>query len=101
MLDLEGARVAVSDINFDGARAVADEIGDGAIATRHDVTAEESWCAALDRTLAAFGGLHVPVTCAGGAIAGTVEETSPEQWRSEERRVGKDCVNSCRYRGSR
>jgi NAD(P)-dependent dehydrogenase (short-subunit alcohol dehydrogenase family) len=82
MLAREGARVAVSDINLDGAREVADEIGENAVAIAHDVTDETAWTMALDTVVAAFGGLHVLVNCAGTAINGTVEETSLEDWRA-------------------
>ncbi|MEK9901866.1 MAG: glucose 1-dehydrogenase [Rhodospirillaceae bacterium] len=82
MLAREGARVAVSDINLDGARAVADEIGENAVAIAHDVTDETAWTMALDTVVAAFGDLHVLVNCAGTAINGTVEETSLEDWRA-------------------
>ena len=81
MLAAEGARVALSDIDLDGARAVADEIGDAAIAIAHDVTDADSWQAALAVCAAAFGGLDVLVNSAGIAIIGTVEETSLEDWR--------------------
>lgn len=82
MLAREGARVAVSDINLDGARDVADEIGENAVAIAHDVTDETAWTMALDTVVAAFGGLHALVNCAGSAINGTVEETSLEDWRA-------------------
>lgn len=82
MLAQQGARVAVADINLDGARAVADEIGESAIAIAHDVTDENAWTMSLNTVGAAFGGLHVLVNCAGTAINGTVEETSLEDWRN-------------------
>ncbi|HCP01362.1 MAG: 3-beta hydroxysteroid dehydrogenase [Alphaproteobacteria bacterium] len=81
MLAREGARVAVSDINLDGAREVAAEIGDNAVAIVHDVTDETAWTMSLETVVAAFGGLQVLVNCAGAAISGTVEETSLEDWR--------------------
>jgi NAD(P)-dependent dehydrogenase (short-subunit alcohol dehydrogenase family) len=81
LLAAEGARVALSDIDLDGARAVADGIGDAAIAIAHDVTDAESWQAALAVTEAAFGGLDILVNSAGIALVGTVEETSLEDWR--------------------
>ncbi|MBO6783547.1 MAG: glucose 1-dehydrogenase [Alphaproteobacteria bacterium] len=82
MLAREGARVAVTDINLDGVRSVADGIGDTAIAVAHDVTDEDAWKHALSDTTEAFGGLHILVNCAGTAITGTVEDTSLEDWRS-------------------
>ena len=56
MLAKEGAKVAVSDVNSDGAKAVADEInarypGQG-FAYRLDVTKEAQWQEALAKPLA-------------------------------------------------
>ena len=82
MLADQGARVAVTDINFEGARRVVDQIGDGAVAIAHDVTNEAAWIDALDKTVSRFDGLHVLVNCAGTAIMGSVEDTSLEDWRS-------------------
>ena len=82
MLAREGARVAIADIDLDGARAAAEAIGEAAVAVHHDVTDEDSWRAALQVSEAALGGLHVLVNCAGGAIVGTVEETTLEEWRA-------------------
>jgi NAD(P)-dependent dehydrogenase (short-subunit alcohol dehydrogenase family) len=80
-LSTEGAKVALSDLNLDGARAVADEIGPSAIAIAHDVTDADSWKAALSVVEAALGGLHILVNSAGIAIVGSVEDTTLEDWR--------------------
>jgi NAD(P)-dependent dehydrogenase (short-subunit alcohol dehydrogenase family) len=80
-LAAEGARIAVSDINRDGAQATAADIGDGAIALEHDVTDEASWGAALTKVEERLGGLHVLVNCAGIVTLGTIEETTLEDWR--------------------
>jgi NAD(P)-dependent dehydrogenase (short-subunit alcohol dehydrogenase family) len=80
-LAAEGARVAVSDINFAGAQATAADIGDGAIALEHDVTDEASWQNVLAETEVQLGGFHVLVNCAGIVRLGTVEETTLEDWR--------------------
>jgi NAD(P)-dependent dehydrogenase (short-subunit alcohol dehydrogenase family) len=77
----EGARVLLTDIDFDGATAVATQLGDAAAAHRHDVTCADDWSAAIAAAEARFGGLHILVNNAGIAIAGTVEETSLEDWR--------------------
>ncbi len=82
MLAAEGAQVAVTDINFTGAEDVVAGIGPTAKAIAHDVTDEEDWKQALAETVETFGGLHILVNCAGTAIAGTVEETSLEDWRA-------------------
>lgn len=80
-LAVEGARVAVSDINYDGAQATATDIGGDALAVEHDVTDEGSWQAVLAETEEKLGGLHVLVNCAGIVSLGTVEETTLEEWR--------------------
>jgi NAD(P)-dependent dehydrogenase (short-subunit alcohol dehydrogenase family) len=77
----EGARVALADIDLDGARAVADEIGAAALAIALDVTEADSWQAALAVVEAAFGGLDILVNSAGIVIVGSVEDTSLEEWR--------------------
>jgi NAD(P)-dependent dehydrogenase (short-subunit alcohol dehydrogenase family) len=82
MLADQGAKVALTDINSDGVREVATQIGASAIGIAHDVTSEDAWIDALDQTVAQFGKLHILVNCAGTAIAGSVEETSLEDWRA-------------------
>ena len=77
----EGARVLLTDIDSDGAARVADELGEAAAAHRHDVTSAADWSAAVEAAEARFGGLHILVNNAGIAIAGTVEETSLDDWR--------------------
>jgi NAD(P)-dependent dehydrogenase (short-subunit alcohol dehydrogenase family) len=79
LLAREGARVAVTDIDEDAARATAEaiggECGGGAIAIRHDVTEAAAWTTALKRTVAQFGGLQVLVNNAGIAEGGSIEDT--------------------------
>lgn len=82
MLAGQGAKVALTDINADGVREVAAQIGASAIGITHDVTNEDAWIDALDQTVAQFEKLHILVNCAGTAIAGSVEETSLEDWRA-------------------
>lgn len=61
----EGARVALADIDFNGAKKVARAIGNEAIAMRCDVTQKANFAAAVEDTLAAFGGLDILVNNAG------------------------------------
>ncbi|MFT4079933.1 SDR family oxidoreductase [Rhodomicrobium sp.] len=61
----EGAKVAVLDIDAEGARAVAREIGGSAIAITADVTSRADIDAAVAATLDAFGGLDIVVNNAG------------------------------------
>jgi len=85
MLAREGARVALSDINLDGASAVADSINAAtpgrAMALKHDVTREDQWIAVVDAVVSAFGGLHVLVNNAGISGGSTVVETSLATFR--------------------
>ena len=85
MLVQQGARVAIADINGDGARAVVSEINAQrpgcAIAITHDVTDEEQWRRAVGETEDAFGGLHVLVNNAGISLVRSVEDLSLEDWR--------------------
>ena len=82
MLAEEGASVVVTDINLDGAKSLAEAIGEKAMALAHDVTDEAAWISALDQAVARFGGLHILVNCAGTAMTGSVEDTSLDDWRA-------------------
>ncbi|WP_428696508.1 L-iditol 2-dehydrogenase [Stappia sp.] len=57
----EGARVAVADINLEGANEVAGAIGGGAMAIRLDVTDQASIEAAVAEVDRAFGGIDILV----------------------------------------
>jgi len=61
----EGAKVAVVDLNGDGAKAVADELGENAIAVTCDVSEGDQVQTAVDATVEAFGGLDIVVNNAG------------------------------------
>jgi NAD(P)-dependent dehydrogenase (short-subunit alcohol dehydrogenase family) len=76
----EGARVVVADVNGDGAKAVAEEIGGGAIHQACDVTVEEQVIAALDRSVGEWGGLDFVINNAGVQVEKPLEETSNEDF---------------------
>jgi 3alpha(or 20beta)-hydroxysteroid dehydrogenase len=61
----EGASVAVTDVNAEGAKVVATQIGDAAIHLALDVTDEAHWADAVGRTVDAFGRLDILVNNAG------------------------------------
>lgn len=65
----EGARVALLDLNLEGARAVAEEIGNGAIAIRCDVSDGADVAAAVAELNTAFGSLDIVVNNAGWSNA--------------------------------
>jgi 3alpha(or 20beta)-hydroxysteroid dehydrogenase len=71
----EGARVLVSDINDDAARAVAAEIGDSAQVNHCDTSVEPDVEAAVKAAIDAFGALDVLVNNAGIAAADDWERT--------------------------
>jgi len=82
----EGAKVAVTDINHEGAKAVAAEIdaawGVGtAFAFPLDVTREEQWIFALEEADAAMGGISVLVNNAGISRGGDIESLSLDDWK--------------------
>ncbi|HEY2033998.1 MAG TPA: SDR family oxidoreductase [Rhizomicrobium sp.] len=85
MLAKEGARVAITDVNFEGARKIADSINEtrkgAAVAIHHDVTLEEQWVHALAETHKAFGGLHVLVNNAGIGLTKDLEDITLAEWR--------------------
>jgi 3-oxoacyl-[acyl-carrier protein] reductase len=61
----EGARVALSDIDFDAVKSAARAIGNSAIALRCDVAKKAEFAATVADTLAAFGRLDILVNNAG------------------------------------
>ncbi|HSM42140.1 MAG TPA: SDR family oxidoreductase [Afifellaceae bacterium] len=61
----EGARVAVVDINGEGAKTVAQEIGEAAIAVACDVSKRADIDATVDAAMEAFGGVDIVVNNAG------------------------------------
>lgn len=61
----EGCRVLVADLNLDGAKAVAEEIGNGALAHQADIADATQVRALADAAFAAFGRLDILVNNAG------------------------------------
>lgn len=82
-LAAEGARVAVSDLDLDLARSVADDLPEsaGRVALRMDVTDRDSVDDAVATATAELGGLDVLVNVAGGDLPhGDFEEIGDEIW---------------------
>lgn len=79
----EGAKVAVTDINGDAAKAVADSIGSNAIALTHDVAMEERWDEVFAETQQALGSPHILVNNAGLVIPATIEDCTLDQFRQQ------------------
>lgn len=66
LLAARGARVAVIDISESSARAVADEIGNGAVGVICDVRDPDAQQAAVRAAVESFGALDIAVNNAGG-----------------------------------
>lgn len=80
----EGAKVVLADLKEQKGQAAADRIkknGGDAFYIKHDVTQEDDWNRAIERTLDAHGKLDVLVNNAGVSITATVHETDLERWR--------------------
>lgn len=85
MLAAEGAKVALSDINFDGAQktaaAINEEFPGAANAYAHDVTKKDQWEKALGEAAETMGGISVLINNAGIGTAGNIETETYENWR--------------------
>ena len=79
----EGCKVALGDIQEEAGRAVAAELGDAAVFTRCDVTAEEDVANLVDTAVSAFGKLDIMFNNAGivGAV-GPIDSTPTEEWKA-------------------
>jgi NAD(P)-dependent dehydrogenase (short-subunit alcohol dehydrogenase family) len=83
----EGAKVAIADINLDGATKLAEALdaafGAGtAFAFPLDVTKEDQWIYALEEADEAMGGISVLVNNAGISRAGDIENMTFEDWKA-------------------
>ncbi len=61
----DGAKVAIFDFDEKRGRSVADQLGDAVTFCKTDVVDANSVTAAIDKTMATFGAIHVAVNCAG------------------------------------
>ena len=85
MFALNGAAVALSDIDGDGARSAAAGIqnasGGKVVGLAHDVSKHDDWVDAVREAETQLGGLNVLVNNAGVCIPGSVESLSEEDWQ--------------------
>lgn len=70
----EGARVALADVDLDGARIAAAEIGEAAIAVPMDVTSQDSIDAAVAEVASAFGQIDILINNAAIFSAAPIVE---------------------------
>ncbi len=81
----EGARVTITDLSAEAARAAAAELGAGTAHHQHDVRLEADWDRVMTAVSAAEGGLDILVNNAGiltTEVSQTIETTDLEQWRA-------------------
>ncbi len=84
-----GGRVAIFDLNEAAGRAIASELGGGAIFESVNVADENSVAAALAKTMASFGAIHVCVNCAGiGSAHKTFGKDGPFPLAAWNRTIG-------------
>ena len=86
MMADEGATLALSDVNLEGAQSLAAQINalhpSRAFAYRHDVTREDDWAATVQQAVSDMGGLSVLVNNAGiGGQLLFAEQDTLENWR--------------------
>jgi 3(or 17)beta-hydroxysteroid dehydrogenase len=81
LLAREGASVIVSDVNLKAAQAVAERIGDTAVALAHDVASEDAWVSVIGDIGRRFGRLDILVNNAGVVHMADFEECTLEKYR--------------------
>jgi 3alpha(or 20beta)-hydroxysteroid dehydrogenase len=80
-LNEEGALLLLTDADADGARRLAEELGDRAMSHKHDVTSELDWQAVISSALAAHGRIDILLNNAGVFLAAPLTETSLDDFR--------------------
>ncbi|WP_044870085.1 SDR family oxidoreductase [Pseudomonas sp. LFM046] len=76
----QGAKVVVADRNIEQAQAVADAIGEQAVAVQADVANAEQVKAMVEAAVGHFGGLDILVNNAGFGTLGTVVTLEEDTW---------------------
>ncbi len=97
LLAREGARVVLTDINEDGGRALAGEIGESAIYVHHDISSEDDWKAVMKAVGDRFGRLDALVNNAAILMMGSIEDTSLDDWRKMHRVNADGYFLGCKY----
>lgn len=76
-----GDRVVVTDQSIERVSQLADELGDRAMAYALEVTDASQWQSVVESVEHSHGGIDVLINNAGVAVAGTLEDTSLDDWR--------------------
>ncbi|OME87428.1 short-chain dehydrogenase [Paenibacillus sp. FSL A5-0031] len=79
----EGAKVVVTDINFENVKKTADEIqqsGGEALALHHDVSHEDSWTQVVDASLSTYGQIDILFNNAGIYFIKPLAETTLDEF---------------------
>src|SRR5262249_14979281 len=97
LLVKEGARFVLTDLNEKDGNAVAAQIGDNALFVKHDISSEEGWKEVIARTEEKFGGVDILVNNAAILIAGTIEDTTLENWQTIQRVNSDGYFLGCKY----
>lgn len=77
----EGAKVVLTDLNEEGGRALAEELGESVRFVRQDVAKAEDWQAVIEEAEAAFGPVQILVNNAGISMAKTIFDLTEEEYR--------------------
>ena len=97
LLVKEGAKVVLTDLNEKDGNAVAAQIGENALFVKHDISSEDGWKEVMARTEEKFGGVDILVNNAAILIAGTIEDTTLENWQQIQRVNSDGYFLGCKY----
>jgi len=89
LLAQEGASVVVADLDEEGGKAVAGELGQPSIGVWVDVTDEGAVAESFRRAVLEYGGVDIVVSNAGLASSAPVEETTVELWEKNHEVLAK------------
>ena len=97
LLVKEGAKVVLTDLNEKDGNAVAAQIGDNALFVKHDISSEDGWKEVIAKTEEKYGGVDILVNNAAILIAGTIEDTTLENWQKIQRVNSDGYFLGCKY----
>lgn len=77
----EGAKVIFTDLNEEGGRALAEELGENVHFVKQDVTNADDWQAVIEETEKTFGPVDILVNNAGISMAKTIFDMTEQDYR--------------------